>query len=520
MEAEISQTKSGDLEQYDIVIIGSGLGGLVCGYILGREGKKVLILEKNRQIGGSLQTFTRDKTLFDTGIHYIGGLSPGQNLYKCFKYLGLMDKLKLSKMDERGFDRIGFEGDQHEYLYSQGYDNFVKVLSEQFPHEADGIRHYANSIKEVCDHFPMYNLEPDSVNSLDFTYLGINARDFIASCVRDPLCRAVLGGTNPLYAGTGDTTPLYVHALINNTYIESSWRCIDGGSQISKYLAKSIKGFGGKVLRYKEAKKFIFEGSELSLVEMADGERFRGKIFISNIHPAKTLDMLPEGKVRPAYRHRIQSLENTVSIFIVHVVFKENTFPYKNYNYYHYKSLNIWDTEFYTEENWPESYSIFWGLSSKTTKYADSMNIMTYMRFEEVREWADTFNIVSKESDRGKAYEEFKKQKAEKLLAEVEKKYPGIRASIKSYYTSTPLTLRDYIGSDDGALYGIAKDYRDPLRFFISPRTKVPNLLLTGQNLNLHGVLGVTISAIQTCGEIIGLNYLVKAINEANLVKD
>jgi monoamine oxidase len=94
---------------YDVVITGSGLGGLVASIILAREGYSVCVLEKNNQYGGNLQTFVRDKTIFDTGIHYIGGLDKGQNLYKYFQYIGIMDALKLHKMDEDGFDIISFE---------------------------------------------------------------------------------------------------------------------------------------------------------------------------------------------------------------------------------------------------------------------------------------------------------------------------------------------------------------------------------------------------------------------------
>jgi all-trans-retinol 13,14-reductase len=94
---------------YDVVIIGSGLGGLECGYILSKEGYKVCILEKNRQFGGSLQIFVRDKAIFDTGIHYIGGLDEGQNLNQSFKYFNIMDKLKLHRMDKDGFDRVTFD---------------------------------------------------------------------------------------------------------------------------------------------------------------------------------------------------------------------------------------------------------------------------------------------------------------------------------------------------------------------------------------------------------------------------
>ena len=71
-----------------IELNGSGMGGLVCADILGREGYSVCILEKNKQAGGSLQTYVRDRVIFDSGVHYLGGLGEGQNLYQVFKYLG------------------------------------------------------------------------------------------------------------------------------------------------------------------------------------------------------------------------------------------------------------------------------------------------------------------------------------------------------------------------------------------------------------------------------------------------
>ncbi len=87
--------------------------------------------------------------------------------------------------------------------------------------------------------------------------------------------------------------------------------------------------------------------------------------------------------------------------------------------------------------------------------------------------------------------------------------------AIDEYYVSTPLTLRDYVGSDDGSLYGITKDFREPMKTFISARTKIPNLLLTGQNLNLHGVLGVTVSGVLTSSQLVGGDYLIEKIRNA-----
>jgi all-trans-retinol 13,14-reductase len=66
-----------------------------------------------------------------------------------------------------------------------------------------------------------------------------------------------------------------------------------------------------------------------------------------------------------------------------------------------------------------------------------------------------------------------------------------------------------------GPLYGISKDYKDPLRTFISPRTKVPNLYFTGQNLNLHGVLGAAMSGLVTCTALLGNDNIIDKIRNA-----
>jgi all-trans-retinol 13,14-reductase len=95
------------------------------------------------------------------------------------------------------------------------------------------------------------------------------------------------------------------------------------------------------------------------------------------------------------------------------------------------------------------------------------------------------------------------------------RKVPRLKESIKTYYTATPLSYRDYVGNDDGSMYGIVKDYQNPLKTFISPRTKIPNLFLTGQNLNLHGVLGATMSGLVTCTALMGDESIIDKIRNA-----
>ena len=95
-----------------VVIIGSGIGGLMCGAILAKAGYSVTILEMNKQIGGTLQTYVRERHIFDSGVHYVGGLDKGQTLYKIFDYLGIMQDLKIVKMDVAAFDKICFHSNR------------------------------------------------------------------------------------------------------------------------------------------------------------------------------------------------------------------------------------------------------------------------------------------------------------------------------------------------------------------------------------------------------------------------
>lgn len=504
------------MSKYDAVIIGSGLGGLCTAYILAREGMKVCVLEKNRQIGGSLQIYSRDKAIFETGVHYIGGLDEGQNLNSYFKYFGMMDKLKLLKLDEDGYDQISFRGDDQIYSHAQGYDNFVEKLAAIFPKEREALKTYIQKVREVCAAFPMFNLSDGQKDFTNAWYLEIDSQTVINSIFSDPKLQQVISGSNMLYAGLAGQTPFYVHALVVSSYIESSYRCVDGSSQIARIMSKNIRDLGGELFNYSEAKRFLFNGSEIEAVELTNGEKIEGKLFISGIDLSKTVDMVEGPQLRAAYKHRIKGLENSVSSFLVNVVCKHEAMPHMDYNIYHCTTGDVWGGAKYTEETWPEIIGMFATTSSRNPGYTENFTTMAYMRYDECEKWAHTKNIIPNAINyRGDDYEEFKIRKAEKILDVLEERLPGIRSKIHSYTCATPITYRDYIGSRDGTLYGIIKDYKEPYKSFITPRTKISNLFLTGQNINLHGVMGVTVSAVATCSEILGHPYLINKIKNS-----
>ncbi len=495
---------------YDFVIIGSGLGGLQCAYILADHGHSVCVLEKNQQLGGSLQVFSRDKTVFDTGVHYLPALDEGQPLHSYFKYFGLTDSVKWRKMD-RKFDQISFDNGS-EFHHASSWDEFERTLIADFPEEENAIRSYSETIRKIVKTFPIDELEYHEKDHTDDALFELSAKEFIDSLSPNEQFRAVLAGSNLLYAGSAEKCPLYVHALVTNGYVLSAHRCVDGGSQIAKELAKRIREKGGEVLRRKKVVSFELENGELKAARTDDGEIYRAKHFISNIQPKLLLQMIGKEHFKPAFFNRMQKVRNTLSSFSVHIVCKPNSFPYLNHNVYHHTTTDVWAKPDYSEHEWPLQFMLSTPATSRSQEFAEGISIMTYMRFDEVEKWKDTHNSIVSPSSRPADYEAFKARKTELLLDALEKRFPEIRSCILSVHASTPLTFRDYIGSDDGNMYGTEKDFRKGLTNFIPPKTKIANLWLTGQYLNLHGIFGVTISSIVTCSQFLDKRELLERI--------
>ena len=485
--------------KYDIIIIGSGLGGLACGYILSKNGYKVAMFEQGAQFGGCLQTFKRKGVKFETGVHYIGSMSEGQTLNRFFHYLSLFPGVNISPLDPTGFDVISFKGER--YHYAMGYENFVETLAQQFPAERDNLKRYSTAISNVAQSSPFHSVG-DPVEPFQFSssYATTSVNDFVASYSSNEVLQNVLVGQLPLYAGVKDKTPLYVHAFINDSNISGSCRVMGGSNQIADSLVRSIRSFGGEIFALSKVTKINCDHSKAVGIMLEDGTQIVADYFISNTHPEVTIDMIDSHLIRPMYRNRIRQMEQTISNFTVYLKFKENTVPYKNYNYYHYNSDEIWNCENYTEQDWPRGYLYMHLCPEQPSQYAQAGEILTIMRFEEVAQWAGT-----KVEHRGEAYQEFKRRKAELLLAQLERDFPGTLANVESYYTSSPLTYLNYTGTKNGAAYGILRNINASR---IVHRTRIPNLFLVGQNTNAHGIMGVIIGAVIACSEFLGRDFL------------
>lgn len=495
-----------------VIITGSGLGGLSCGVILAKNGYDVTILEQGTQIGGCLQCFKRGGVKFETGMHFIGSALEGQPLDKLFNYLEIKGKVKLSQLDSNGYDTVCI--DNKSYRFANGREAFIEELAKDFPKQRQNIEKYYDLIENIANSSSLHSLKyAENNDALNMEYQLRSLNEVIDNIITDPLLAKILVGIIPLYAAEKDKTPFSTHAFIFDFYNQSAFRVIGGSDNIATALAESLQRYDGRIITKQKVSKIICDSVHATGVETETGDFIPADIVISDAHPLRTIEMLDTKLIRPAFRNRLKAIPQTVGGFSVYLEFEEDAVEYLNSNFYCFNDGTPWDCEKYDETSWPKGYLYMHFCNEKNQKFAKAGVLLSYMQMKDVERWKDT-----KIGQRGEEYEIFKKEKAEKLLSSLEKQFPGIRGKIKHYYTSTPLTYLDYTGTEGGSMYGIAKDVSFGPAYRVSHRTKIPNVLQTGQNINSHGMLGVLVGTIVTCSEILSAktvyNQIIEASNE------
>ena len=434
-----------------------------------------------------MQSFRRNGQLFDTGVHYVGGLGEGEILHRLFEPFGL-NRLPWRQLDRDSFDEVIYQ--DKIYSFPNGYNSFEEKMCVYFPHQQKEIGQYVNLLRKSQEGLQELFEKNPMDSSGSSTLLGQSAHQYLQAEFTDATLRNVLSGTS-LKMELNSTLPLYLFAQTNGTFIQSAWRLKGGGTQMAEVLADGIRSHGGEIRTASPATGLTASDGRISGVTVANGDVIPCDIVISDIHPALLMAMLPEGLVRRAYRARICSLPNSAGMFTAHLQLRKDKVPYRNRNLFIHSHSDLWDGD-----NCCRSVGVHFAVPEEGTA-ATNIDLFTPMAWADVARWEGTVR-----GHRSNDYTAFKQATTEKLIGLTETYIPEIKGNIEKIYTSTPLTYRDYTGTIEGSAYGILKDCDHVMTTFLPPRTPVPNLYLTGQNVNFHGILGVTVTATQLVGQL------------------
>ena len=487
----------------DVIIIGSGLGGLVCAKLLAEKGRRVTVLERHAIPGGCLQSYRRHGLSFDTGLHYVGGLAEGFRLHGIFEQLGLM-RLPWRRLDPQGFDLVTIDGETFPFV--EGYKNFADTLADRFPHEREALYKYV-ALMERADQLPLGDPEVQ-------TLCSVNAYDYLHETFHDELLINVLAGNALKTELRPESLPLFNFLHATSSFIGGgAWRLQGSGNDIVRLLVNGIEALGGTIITGAQVEELIETDGIITAARCTNGETYEAETFISDIHPQQTFALVKESKkLSRLFRRRIDMLENTCGMFTVSLV--TDRIPYFNHNKYIYRRPNVWEQPSvqYTAampQPLPSIDRVMVSCMAKpplreevleaqaSSGRADGglvIDLLTPVPLSLFEPWAD-----SRVGHRPDGYLALKHRLADECIALAETVFPDFCVSpLSGAFTSTPLTWRDYTLTPYGSAFGLRKDSRQPLLTILSPRTPIPNHLLTGQNLMLHGLEGVTMTALQT----------------------
>lgn len=499
------------MSKQKVIIIGSGLGGLACGVVLAKNGYDVTVLEQGGQVGGCLQCFVRRGVKFETGMHFIGSAAPGQTLYRLMNYLEIADKVSLAQLDPTGYDVVELGGRQ--FRFANGREAFIDTLAADFPTRRTQLAAYYDLVHHVAEASSLHTLQyAETATPLTTTYQLRSMDEVLHEVVGDELLENVLAGNLSLYAAERGKTPFSTHAFIRDFYDQSAFRVVGGSDAIATALCEVLAHYGGEVRTRSRVTKILCDDTHATGVEVNDEAFLAADIVISDAHPQRTLELLSSRLIRPAFRRRLSEMPQTAGVFAVYLHFRENAVPYMNHNFYAYRGSSPWGCEDYDDASWPRGFLYMHFCHELQPRWARAGVVLSYMNYDDVAQWENT-----RVGRRGEDYEAFKQRKAEQLIRELVRRFPCLAApaNIAHYYTSTPLTYRDYTGAVRGGMYGVAHDINLGAAGRVPQRTKVPNLLLTGQNVNSHGMLGTLVGTIVTCSELLTAREIYRQIGEA-----
>lgn len=509
---------------YDAIVIGSGLGGLSTAAFLGKEGKRVLVLEKHYTPGGFTHVFTRPGWEWDVGVHYVGEVHREHtDVYRTFDYVA-EGRLKWDRMDDV-YDKVFFGAD--EFDFPTGADAFKAKMKTYFPEAKDqqAIDDYVNLIYGVQRSLKMYFGEKMLSPLLDF-FLGKWMRkkavesnkttyEALRQITDNEKLIAVLTAQFGDYGLPPKQSSFLMHAMLVKHYMNGGNYPVGGAGSIFKSIAPVIWRTGGAVFTNAEVKEILVKDGKATGVKMADGKEFYAPVIISDAGIYNTYQrLLPAVNGAIATKEYFKHLQPSVGHVCLYVGINRPNSELKlgKANYWIYPKNYDHDQSIENFTKNPESELPVVYISFPSSKDPDwdrrfpnktTIEIITLAPYEWYKRWAD-----KRWKKRGEEYEALKEKFSQRLLEALYQKHPELRGKIDYYELSTPLSTQHFANYQYGELYGIDHTTERFGQGFLKPRTPIKNLYLTGQDITSCGVGGALVAGLITASAVTGKNLM------------
>ena len=310
-------------DNWDAIVIGSGMGGMAAGAALSRVGNKVLLLEQHQTLGGLTHSFSRDGFTWDVGIHYLSGLAPGDTGRDLLDWLSEspIEFVSLGSI----YDTLHI-GSAEPLSLSRPYEAQERDLKDRFPDQAEAIEAWTHALREgreaMYKIFPTRAMPEIAGDMLDWwnrraiaKWCARTTKEVIDEITDHPELAAVMAAQWGDHGGRPSKASFAMHALISASYLESgSWYPVGGSVAFAEHIIPTIAQNGGEARAGVRVDGLLFDGDTVVGVRTDDGTKIRANAVISDIGARETIDtLLPEECGHQDWIAEIRALPSSIA---------------------------------------------------------------------------------------------------------------------------------------------------------------------------------------------------------------